>query len=157
MRGQDPYYDDFYQNRTKEESYRLYYEEILSLLKNFSDFDVLGHLDYIKRYGPYSYEADDIYLSFNIIEDILRLLIEKGKGLEVNTSGYKHISTSPMPSEVVLSRYKELGGQRITIGTDSHNLDYMGYGLKHDLELIKKAGFKHISIFKRRKEKLVDI
>ncbi|MFY9178016.1 MAG: histidinol-phosphatase HisJ family protein [Caldicoprobacterales bacterium] len=147
----DPYQGKYYIGKTKEEFYRLYYEETLRLIKEFSYFDVLGHIGYIKRYSPLPYEKEDDLLHLDLVDEILRVLIKEDKGIEVNTSGFRHISNSSMPSIEIVRRYKELGGTVITLGSDSHKLSDFGFGLKDGLETIIQAGFNKITTYTKRK------
>ena len=85
----DPYYPQFWSCRRTEEAVSRYLEVTLENIQAFDDFDVYGHLDYIIRYAPederrFSYSAHE-----EQIDTILRLLIQKGKGIEINTAGYK--------------------------------------------------------------------
>lgn len=147
----DPYQGDYFKGKTKEECYRLYYKETLDLINEYSDFDVLGHIGYIRRYFPAPYEKGDNLLHLELIKDILKVLIKKGKGIEVNTSGYKDASQSPLPPAKVIEAYKNLGGTIITIGSDAHSSDEMGFGLDAGIKAIKKSGFNYISSFTKRK------
>ena len=109
VHGIDPYYPKYYEGRSEKTAYRGYFESILENLNTYSDFDVYGHLDYVVRYGPdrnrfYTYEA-----YADIIDEILRKLISMGKGIEVNTAGFKYGLGHPNPTEAVLLRYHELG------------------------------------------------
>lgn len=153
----DPYQGDYYRGKTKEESYRKYYQETLNLIKDFDDFDVLGHIGYIKRYSPFPYNKEDELLHLDLIDEILKTLIKKGKGIEVNTSGYRHISGCPMPSSEVVARYKKLGGSIITIGSDAHSVDGIGFGIENGIALIKEAGFDYINVFTDRKPEIISI
>ncbi len=153
----DPYQGNYYEGKTKEESYRRYYQEIIDLIAIYDDFDVLGHLDYIRRYNPYSYSCEDLTLALDLIDEILKILIDKGKGIEVNTSGYRHISKCPLPSFAIVKRYRELGGEIITLGSDAHRAEYIGYKFKIAVEGIKEAGFKYLTTFQKRKPQFVKI
>jgi histidinol-phosphatase (PHP family) len=153
----DPYQGDYYKNRTKEECYRLYYEETLELVKEFSNFDVLGHIGYIRRYSPFPYEQDEDLICLSLIDEILKVLITKGKGIEVNTSGYKHASKTPMPTPRILARYKDLGGTIITLGSDAHTIDDVGFGLDLGCSVIRESGFKHITSYTERKPEFISI
>jgi len=157
VKGMDPYRREYYKGKTKEESYRLYYEETLELINEFSDFDVLGHLGYVRRYSPLPYEQGEDLLCFDLIEEILKTLIENGKGIEVNTSGYKHSSNCPMPSFKIIERYRELGGTIITIGSDAHSVEDIGFGFEAGLEIIKKSGFDSITSFNSRMQRSIPI
>ena len=97
VHGIDPYYPKYYEGRSEKTAYREYFESILENLNTYSDFDVYGHLDYVVRYGPdhnrfYTYEA-----YADIIDEILRKLISMGKGIEVNTAGFKYGLGHPNP------------------------------------------------------------
>jgi histidinol-phosphatase (PHP family) len=145
--GLDPYFPEFHKTRDKVQSYTDYYTTIYDLLKVYSDFNVLGHLDYLRRYSPHGYDKNDHLIGIELIEEILRLLIDKGKGLEMNTAGFKHYSKQPHPHPDILKRYRELGGEIVTIGSDAHDVEYVGYENKRALEWLKHAGFDYITSF----------
>lgn len=141
----------YFENKNKELSFIRYYEEILSLVEAFDDFSVLGHLDYVKRYSPYPYKDDDYTIGSEIIDEILKTLIQKNKGIEVNTSGYRHISNSPMPHFDVIKRYREFGGEIITLGSDAHHTRYIGLNFQEALKGIRNAGFNQLTTFSNQK------
>ncbi len=150
----DPSFPSYFESKNKEQSFIRYYEEILSLVGAFDDFSVLGHLDYVKRYSPYPYKDDDHKIGSDIIDEILKALIRKNKGIEVNTSGYRHISNSPMPHFDVIKRYRELGGEIITLGSDAHHTRYIGLNFKEAMKGIKNAGFNQLTTFSNQKPQL---
>ena len=148
---QDPYYGAFYEGRREEEAYREYFVSILENLRTDVDFDVYGHLDYVVRYGPnknrdYSYEK-----YADILDEILRTLVAQGKGLELNTAGFKYGLGHPNPTEAILKRYRELGGEIITLGSDGHAPEHLAYAFERVPELLKQAGFSYYTVFTRRK------
>lgn len=119
----DLYTKEYFEGKTKKESYQTYFELCLEAINNTPEFTVFGHLDYITRYSPY---GDYKYKEYKkIIDEILMALIEKGKGLEINTSGYK-TENRQYPKEVVVNRFKELGGTLISYGSDAHNVSELG-------------------------------
>ena len=84
------------------------------------DFDALGHLDYVVRYGSHQ-AAEYSYRKFSDeIDAVLKKLIEEGKGLEMNLAGIKYGLGFSNPHPDVLKRYRELGGEIITVGADAH-------------------------------------
>ena len=88
--GQDPYYRTYFDNKTDEEGYCRGFEVTLECVKKTHDFDVLGHIDYIVRYGR-KREQDYSYVKYaDYLDEILKYLIQNGKGLEVNTGGWKY-------------------------------------------------------------------
>ncbi len=146
----DPYYPEYFEGRDECESYRRFFEVTLSRIQALDCYDVLGHLDYVVRYGPnknrrYSYNAYQDY-----IDPILKTLIHKGKGLECNTGGLKYGLGHPNPAEDVLRRYRELGGEVLTIGSDAHAPEHIGYNFELLPELLKNCGFRYYTIFHER-------
>lgn len=148
--GKDPYFPYFYENRTDDEAYLAYFESILGNIRTFSDFDVYGHLDYVVRYGAtkdrdYSYEKYR-----DIFEEILRLLLEKGKGLELNTGGLAKGMRDVHPCTGILKRYRELGGEIVTIGSDAHNPDRVAGFFERAREVLLACGFRYYAVFAKR-------
>ncbi len=148
--GKDPYYPYFYEGRPEEEAYREYFESILENIKKFSNFDVYGHLDYVVRYGP-NKDAEYTYEKYkDILDKILELLIEKGKGIEINTGGIKSGLKELHPCMGILKRYRELGGEIITIGSDAHTPESIGAHFDRAYEVLKECGFQYYTIFENR-------
>lgn len=150
VHGQDPYYPPYYQGRTEQEAYLEYFHSITENIRAFSDFDSYGHIDYVVRYGPeknkhYTYEAYR-----EVLDEILGLLIEKGIGLECNTGGYKYGLGEPNPSEEILRRYRSLGGELLTIGSDAHDPAGIAHNFHQAKELLKCCGFKYYTVFSKR-------
>ena len=151
VHGIDPYYPKYYEGRSEKTAYREYFESILENLNTYSDFDVYGHLDYVVRYGPdrnrfYTYEA-----YADIIDEILRKLISMGKGIEVNTAGFKYGLGHPNPTEAVLLRYHELGGEILTLGADAHAPEHVAYAFDRLPQILRHAGFRYFTVFTGRK------
>ncbi len=134
---------DFFYNRTPEEAYELYYEELLYCVKNFHQYSVLGHLDLVKRYKKLTTNAN----FHDIIQEIFTTIIPQGKGIEVNASGYGYGLNSAMPSIDIIKLYKECGGEIITVGSDAHIADHVGHRFKEIYKMLDKIGFKYIATF----------
>lgn len=148
--GRDPYYPEFYEGRSEEEAYREYFESEIENLRCFSDFDVYGHLDYVVRYGPnrdreYTYEKYR-----DLLDQVLELLLEKGKGLEINTGGIRYGLKDLHPLSKLLMRYKKLGGEIITVGSDAHKPEGIGRGFVRAAGVLQACGFSHYTVFKNR-------
>ncbi len=157
INGEDPYFGVYFNTRDKIKSYTDYYETIYLLLKDFDDFNVLGHLDYLRRYSPYEYKPRDHRIGEEIIESILKLLVEKGKGIELNTAGYKHSSKQPHPHPDIIKWFRELGGEIVSIGSDAHSTEFVGYEIDRALEWLKYAGFDYVASFTDMKPSFVKI
>nr|MCR4904206.1 histidinol-phosphatase HisJ family protein [Butyrivibrio sp.] len=143
--GEDPYYPAFYEGRSESEAYRDFFESTLENIKLFNDFDVLGHLDYIVRYAP-SLEAGYNYLTYKeIIDEILKEIISGGKGLDVNTKSLYTNSEpafkNPNPCRDILLRYKEMGGEIITFGSDAHKAKNVAGAFNLVTDIVKGCGF----------------
>ncbi|MDQ2085799.1 histidinol-phosphatase HisJ family protein [Herbivorax sp. ANBcel31] len=142
---------DFCKDKTRKEAYCRYLEAVLESVSGLNNFDVLGHLDLIRRYGCYDVNTLRYKDFSDCIDAILSKLISSGKGLEVNTSGYRYNLGSPMPDFDIVNRYRELGGEIICTSSDAHTPDYIAYKFSYIKELIEKAGFKYIAYFENRK------
>lgn len=144
------YYGDFFKGLTKEKAHQYFFEETLKCVKAFDCFDVLGHLDYIMRYGPYDDKKVEHSKYQDIIDEIFKTLISKGKGIEVNTSGYAVNNDCGFPNYKQIKRYFDFGGKIITIGTDSHTDNRIGQHVEDVKENLQKIGFKEVSTFTKR-------
>lgn len=149
-RGMDPYYPAFFEGRCEEEAYREYFESIYRNIRRFQNFDVCGHLDYVVRYGPnkdreYSY---DRYR--DIFDKILTFLIDEGKGLEVNTGGVKSGLAELHPCTDILKRYRQLGGELVTVGSDAHTPNHIGAYFDRAAAILKDCGFGYYCIYEKR-------
>lgn len=148
--GMDPYYPEFFHNRSDREAFEKYFNELKNGIDSFSDFDVLGHIDYIVRYSPNKSTNYSVFDYTDVIDYILKKIIDLGKGIEINTSGLKSGLPFANPCPDILKRYKELGGEIITIGSDAHNADFIGYSFDKAGDFLKNAGFKNYCIFINR-------
>lgn len=150
VEGCDPYYPEFWENRSTKTAILSYFESIYNNIQVCNNFDVYGHLDYVVRYAP---DKDNSYnwLDYSdLLDAILKELIADGKGIEVNTSGLKSGLIYPNPCLGILKRYRELGGEILTIGSDAHKAEYIGYSFDTLPELLSAAGFKYYTTFSKR-------
>lgn len=148
--GRDPYYPAFYEGRSEEEAYLEYFTSIIDNIKKFTNFDVYGHLDYVVRYGP-NKDVNYSYAKYkDVFDKILTLLIENGKGIELNTGGLKKSTRDFNPCMDVVKRYRELGGEIITIGSDAHYTTDIAKHFSKAEEALKECGFKYYSVFENR-------
>lgn len=144
----DPYaYQYFTDESTKNDSYVTYLKEIIKNINLYSDYDCIGHIDYLVRYSPF----DDPVFYYNEFSDyfdeILHFIINKDIALEINTGTYRKV---PFDFNI-LKRYKELGGKLLTIGSDAHSTDRISCMFSEYSTLIKDCGFNDLYYFKKRK------
>ena len=122
----DIYFPPFWEGKTMEQAETLYLEEVLSCVQAHDDFDVLGHLTYISKAASNPTHRPVAYERYReLVDEILRTLARKGKGMEVNTSGMARCGVF-LPEAVYLRRFKELGGQIVTVGSDAHDVKRVG-------------------------------
>src|SRR5699024_8862227 len=101
------------------------------------------HLDIVKRYKKLEQERN----FHEVIEPLLKTVIEDGTGIEVNTSGFAYGLGSGMPRTDILKLYKQLGGEIITVGSDAHEPSQIGYRIKETYELLQSLGYKYVATF----------
>ncbi len=123
-------------------AYQEYYQKNLRALKE-TNFDVLSHLGYIDKYYDYPYENSEL------IDEILCTAIKKEIALEINSS-----SKRTFPSYELLKRYKELGGEKVTIGSNAHHYDQIGTNLDISYEIAKELNLE-VGYFQKRKFKKI--
>lgn len=151
VQGTDPAMGMLFDGRTDEEAYRAAFEETLEDIKKIEDFDVLGHLDYVVRYGK-EREKHYSYMKYaDILDEILKMLVEHGKGLELNTAGLKYGLPFAHPHPDILRRYRELGGEIITVGADGHKPEHITYDFQKVNDILRECGFTYYTEFRKRK------
>lgn len=148
--GEDPYYASFYEGRPQAEAYREYFESILENLKIYSNFDVYGHLDYVVRYGPQKDEGYSYELYRELFDKILTKLIDMEKGIEVNTGGLAKGMRDAHPCRGILKRYRELGGEIVTAGSDAHKPELIAHAFDRAGEILKDCGFRYYAVYEKR-------
>jgi histidinol-phosphatase (PHP family) len=154
----DPYFGPYYKGKNWKEAYGRYLETLLREMRKLEDFDIMGHFDYIVRYAPYPKESIQ-YRDFpGLIDEILKYLIENGKGLEINTKTYRQYGLrTPELDRDILIRYMELGGDIICLGSDSHKADQVGARFDYFAQYVKMFGFRRLGHFENRRQKMVTI
>ena len=149
--GANPYYRSCFINMTDEEAYKRWFVELLDDVKAVKDFDVLGHLDYVVRYGTEQHHTYTYEKNAELIDEILKIIVSQNKGLEINTGGWKYGLPFAHPHTDVLKRYRELGGEIITIGSDAHKPEHVAYDFHKVSKILKACGFKYYTEFCQRK------
>ncbi len=135
------WFNEYQDGKTQLEINIGYYKYVLETIKKYKNYSVLGHLDVIKRYDPYGILDDKIVEKE--IKALLSQVIEDGKGIEINTSSFRYQLPDLTPSRQILKWYKELGGDIITFGSDSHEPSYLGYKITEIKEELKAMGFNN--------------
>ena len=145
----DAYYKEYWEGKTQEYAELRYMETTLECVRNHTDFDILGHLTYIskarsnptKRLLPYEWYRE-------VYDEILKILVAKGKGMEINSSGVDRCGDF-LPHGEYLRRFKELGGEIVTVGSDAHTADRVGQYMDRACQLAMEI-FGHVCTFENR-------
>ncbi len=157
LRGHEDFYFLDYQRNDPRLLLDLYFEELLEMARK-ADFDVLGHLTY-----PLRYMEGDQGISIDMsrykdrIDEIFRTLIRGGKGIEINTSGLRQKIGRLLPDQAYIRRYRELGGEILTIGSDAHRAEDLGKNIAEGIAAAVRAGFEQITCFSGRKPEFIPI
>jgi histidinol-phosphatase (PHP family) len=148
----DPYYGGFYDGKDWKQAYGRYLETIYREMTWLKDFDIMAHYDYIARYAPYP-QASIRYRDFSdIFDEMFTYLTQEGKALEINTKSYQdYKGRTPQLDLDLLRRYKEMGGELISLGSDSHDPERPGDKFGHYAELLKSLGFRWTAHYENRK------
>lgn len=153
--GVDPYYPEYFSKHGDYNGILRYFESILANIRAFDDFDVYGHLDYVVRYsGAKNYHPADFA---ELLDEILKTLISMGKGIELNTAGLKYGLEFAHPHPELLKRYRELGGEIITVGSDGHKAEHYAWDFDRAGDILRNAGFGYYTVFRGRKPQFVKI
>ena len=146
--GTEYHSDDYSQSLTDN-----YIEELIELSK-VDCFDVMAHIGYPSRYikkGGVKVEISTRTYG-EMLKVLLKNLIERGKGIEINCSGFRTPpGGGPLPTPDILRLYKELGGEIITVGSDAHKVNNAGIGLTEGFDILRDLGYKYVTVFEKRK------
>ena len=146
----DIYYPEFYVGKDKLAAYHKYFEAMIEEAE-IGDFDVLAHIDYICRAAPYDDPEIDYATFKDQIDHVLKIIIERGKILELNTRRLK--SRRGLKELVpIYAQYKNLGGKYITIGSDAHRVEAVGNYFNLAAELARELDLKIVTFCERRLE-----
>lgn len=157
VRGEKDFYYLDYENRDIDALLNQYFDEMLEMAE-WGNFDVLTHMTYPLRYitGNHGIKVDMSKFSAKT-DAVLKVLAEKDKALEINTSGLRGKIKETSPSLELVKRFKELGGKYVTVGSDAHCVSDLGAGLEDGMLIAREAGFNSVALFESRMPILIDI
>ena len=144
----------FVAGRPLEEIVAPYFDEVAGAARS-GLFDTLGHLDFVKRYLAPHVTPTDLAAAPELYEPILRALIDTGTGLEINVSGLRQAANETYPAEPIVARFRELGGTRVTTGSDAHRAEWFAFGLDEGYRIAAATGFLAVTF--RRGGDLVEV
>lgn len=148
----DPYDAEFFAGRTQEQAYARYVEQRLESVMHFTDYDALAHLGYCGKFAPFPPETRPLrwHHAPDHLDVLLRHLAQNGRALEINTSGLKQ-TDSTIPGWDILRRFAELGGEFVTLGSDAHKANDLGYRLEDARRVALTAGLRWGVTFDQRR------
>jgi histidinol-phosphatase (PHP family) len=83
---------------------------------------------------------------------MFRYLIHEGKALEINTKSYEgHRGRIVGLDNDVLIRYREMGGEIVSLGSDSHEASRVGAGFARHAALLKSLGYRWTAHYEKRR------
>lgn len=151
----------YYANRSRRQAFVDYLTDLKKAVEETTAlhlFDVVGHFDLVKRYAPAGFVNGWLDEATDVVEDVLRAIINSGVGLEVNVSGLRQAPKEQFPGLAVLRMYRQLGGEIVTVGSDSHTPLTLSQSvplLEKGLEVVREAGFKYICSFRQRRPRFL--
>ncbi len=137
--------------KTKQELQELYFQTLLHNIQNYHDFCVLGHMDFITRYGGEKFRGLNLKENWDIIQTILQHLIKYGKGIEINTSGFRYHEERFYPLPEIVKEYLRLGGEIITVGSDAHIQSHIAMDFQRVEDFLRSINYPYIASFEKRK------
>lgn len=157
-RRQDVAFPSYFESfESLQEAMMVYFDAEVANAMCHNDFDIYGHLDYAWRYVPDRPESF-VYSDYaDSIERLLNVLIKKGKGIEINTAGFRKGVGQPNPDISILEKYYELGGEIITVGSDAHKTADIAADFDRAETILKDVGFKKYAYFIERKLHFEDL
>lgn len=149
--GDENVFDEgYFRSHSLREIAEAYYTEMLRMVR-FGGFNVLTHPDVIKRVASKVYQRFDIGDWEDLVRPVWQACIEQGIGIEINTSALRLPIHEVHPGPAALRWYREMGGEILTLGSDSHRPEIVGFGLAEALDLARAAGFTRLACFEQRK------
>lgn len=145
-------------NITPTEGTRRYLERVLEAVRFCETlhrtggrvFDILGHLDLVKRYTQRFFGMYDLSPFADLIDEILRVCLAADLTLELNTSTLRQNLDEPMPGPQTIARYAQLGGRAVSLGSDAHRSEHIAADFDHALEIIRTTDINHTVVFRKR-------
>ena len=155
-KGQDPYFFPECYKNPKLEVFESYIDDLTQMVLSSDAFDIVGHFDYIMRYATYEDPAIRYSDAPGSFDRFLQSIVLKKKSLEVNTRSINKLlsknTENVMPDREIFMRYIDLGGDRVTLGSDSHDPSTLGFYFKETAAYLKACGFKELTTYVGRKE-----
>lgn len=145
--GIDPYLPEYFEGRSQREGYAYYLESLARMIRVTQGPWVLSHLTYVAKFARFDKTVLQYEDYKDELDEVLRLAVGKGYGLEVNASGIKN-NAGLLPGVDILRRYRELGGEIVTVGSDAHAAADVGRWVREALDAVREAGFRYVAAYR---------
>lgn len=145
--GFDPYEKVWFEGKDMNAAYKRLLETLIANALFWDNYDTVGHFDYTTRYAPYENRTLRFKDFPELIDEFLKIIISKNIALELNIKTAARVE----PDADIWKRYKELGGELVTIGSDAHKPEFVGLGFEKYAEFLKSCGFKYSFVYLNRK------
>lgn len=155
LQGELDFYFLNYDEKNPIELLDCYFASVLKICQ-WGKFDVLGHITYPLRYMTNA-GVQELSRWEECIAESFRAVIRNGKGIELNTSGYRQTYGKPFPHRELLKLYRDLGGTILTLGSDAHCPEDVGSGIEQGVQLAKSVGFDKVCYFLRHEPHWIKI
>jgi histidinol phosphate phosphatase HisJ family len=137
-----------FEGMEKEEIIPRFYSIMYDCLRSFHDFDIIGHFNIIDRYLDFKPDYSGVR---DLIAEILKILIDEDKSIELNTSSYRYgMGERTHASKDILMLYRDLGGRNVTISSDAHKPEQIALEFGKARDILRSAGFERLSVYKGR-------
>ena len=145
--GLESYGEDYFENKDKKTSYGRYLQKILQSLDAKYDYDVVSHIGYVRKNAPYADPSITMREFGDVLDAILRKIVAKNKTMEINSNIR---SKDFMPTQEIVLRYRELGGENVTFSSDAHVTGRVGELYDVAKEMVVSCGFSYWTVYRNR-------
>jgi histidinol-phosphatase (PHP family) len=153
--GDDIYFRRGVFGRGRDFAYGAYLDLIIDMVRSGDWFDVVGHYDYVTRVSGYPSPRFLYREQPERFDTLFRCMIGGGKSLEINARTVRYLERigekDTMPDPGIFQRYRDLGGEHVTLGSDAHAPDEVGQDFDRMRSYLKALGFDRATVFESRK------
>lgn len=132
----------YFKKHSLEEIASKYYDE-LAFAAQSGLFDVLGHIDGYKKYLPLVFGDKPLeYKDEDLILKLIRACKENKVTFELNTSSILKGHKEFYPSQWILDIARKNGVETISLGSDAHSPEFVGFMFDEAYKTLQNYGFK---------------
>lgn len=154
--GEPDFYFTDYRNMTDDaifDQFKRYYQT-LAQTAEWGGFDTLAHITYPYRYLNQAREEREIPVYPEMFDadadEVFKRLIANQKALELNGSSLSRSEADRALNRRYFSRYRELGGDLVTFGSDAHAPEKIGQEMQAAYAMLSECGFTQLTYYQKR-------